>query len=75
MAQISETQIKSIRPGETRPFVVESGRDVKRIQARTSFYKSVGSLPKGVVAYKTRYDKEQGVLMVTAMAEARDEQV
>ena len=74
MAQISETQIKSIRPGETRPFVVDQ-KEAIRIQARLSWYKRYASLPDGVTGYKSRYDTEQGVLMVTAMAEARDEQV
>lgn len=72
MAQVSIQDIQSIKPGKTKPFVVESGRGVKRIQARTSFYKSVGALPKGVVGYKTRYDKEQGVLMVTAIPDGAE---
>lgn len=74
MAQISETQIKNIRPGETKPFVVDR-KEVIRIQARLSWYKRYGSLPDGVAGYKSRYDTEQGVLMVTAMTEAHDGQV
>lgn len=71
MAQISLQQIKGIKAGQTAPFVVEQG-EALRTQARLSWCQRYGSLPKGVRGYKTKYSKEQGVLMVTALPVERD---
>lgn len=66
MAQVSIQDIQSIKPGKTAPFVM-SQPEALRTQARLSWCKRYGSLPHGVSGYKSSYDKEQGVLMITAM--------
>lgn len=66
MAQISFQDIQSIKPGKTAPFVMEQA-EALRTQARLSWCKRYGSLPKGVAYYKSTYDKGQKVLMITAV--------
>jgi len=68
MAQVSFQEIQSIKAGKTVPFVVDQP-EALRIQARLSWCKRYGSLPKGVSGFKSSYDKEQGVLMVTAISD------
>ncbi len=74
MAQVSLQQIKAIKVGKTAPFVMGQG-EALRTQARLSWCSRYGSLPKGVRGYKTKYDKTEGVLMVTALPLTEDEQV
>lgn len=70
MALISLQEIKSIKVGTTAPFVMGQG-EALRTQARLSWCNRYGSLPKGVRRYKTKYDKGQGVLMITALPKKR----
>ncbi len=74
MAQVALDQIKAIKAGHTAPFVMEQG-EALRTQARLSWCSRYGSLPKGVRGYKTKYDKNEGVLMVTALPLTDDEKV
>lgn len=74
MAQVSLQKIKDIKAGHTAPFVMEQG-EALRTQARLSWCSRYGSLPKGVRGYKTKYDKDEHVLMVTALPLTDDEQV
>lgn len=73
MAQVSLQQIRGIKAGHTAPFVMGQG-EALRTQARLSWCKRYGNLPKGVSGYKTAYDKKEGVLMVTALPMTEDEQ-
>ena len=73
MAQVSLEQIRGIKAGHTAPFVMEQG-EALRTQARLSWLRRYGSLPKGVRGYKSSYSKTEGVLMVTALPVAVDEQ-
>lgn len=66
MAQVGLETIFGIKAGHTAPFVMEQ-REALRTQARLSWCKRYGALPKGVRGYKTRYDKSEQVLMVTAL--------
>ena len=66
MGHISFQDIQSIKPGKTAPFVMEQA-EALRTQARLSWCKRYGSLPKGVAYYKSSYDKRQKVLMITAV--------
>lgn len=72
MAQVSLQKIKDIKAGQTAPFVM-SQTEALRTQARLSWCSRYGSLPKGVRGYKTKYDKTEGVLMVTALPLTEDE--
>lgn len=72
MAQVSLEQIKGIKAGHTVPFVMEQ-KEAMRTQARLSWAGRYGSLPKGVQGYKSKYDKAEGVLMITALPVTSDE--
>lgn len=71
MAQISKQEIMNIKAGKTAPFVVDQ-REALRTQARLSWANRYGSMPDGVVRYKSMYDKEQGVLLITAVAKGAE---
>lgn len=71
MAQVSLEQIKAIKAGHTAPFVMSQG-EALRTQARISWCKRYGNLPKGVRGYKTVYNKAEGVLMITALPVTED---
>lgn len=66
MAQVAIQDIRSIKAGKTAPFVMEQN-EALRTQARLSWCKRYGSLPKGVAGYKSTYNKEQKVLLITAV--------
>jgi len=66
MAQVSFQDIQSIKAGKTVPFVVDQP-EALRIQARLSWCKRYGSLPKGVSGFRSSYDREKGILMITAV--------
>lgn len=65
MAQVTMQDIMDIKAGKTFPFVM-SQPDAIRLQARLSWYKRSGNLPFGISGYESHYNKEQGVLLVTA---------
>jgi hypothetical protein len=64
---VSKEDIQMIKPGHTVAYVMGQ-REAIRTQARLSWYTRYGSLPVGVVRFKSSYDKEQGVLLITAIA-------
>lgn len=72
MAQVSFQDIQSIKVGKTVPFVMEH-REALRTQARLSWCNRTNSLPKGCSRFKSVYDKEQRVLMITAVPVAETE--
>ena len=65
--KVTVQDIKSIKPGQTKPFLLESARACANASALISMVQRT-CLPEGVSHYSRRIDYDQRIINITAHA-------